>query len=471
VVDRAIDPLFAVRPAHGLYSGLMIWAFGDNPLPYHLAAAAALAGSVVLFWVVLRQLRLAPALAFAAAALFAVLPQLSTIRVWFAAACATWSMLFFLAGAACFLRYLDGAALRWRIGAVALWALSLAFYEVHAPLIGLLVLYAIWRRAECWRPRVLLRVAIRFAPELSLLIIATLVKAVVGNRISMIPLKPAALLFDWNYDWRVQYGLNLKALLLTNLWSPLDLGVRSAADVSASAIAASALAAVLVLARSWNQPAPRRRAAAVAGGAGVLLLFAGYGAFLLTTDLAFSPAGINNRTAVAAALGVGLIYSAIAFAVLQGRAASIALAALTFLLCLRTCAILQQWPAASAVQARFLTQAKQDLAALPPGSTVLVDRLCPYEGPAVVFETEWDMASALTRTLGRPVIANIVDSRMRFGRESATSSIYGFGFTYPYGPRTYRYDAGTRTVQPLAGPPRSSATRCPAGFPSHGVPF
>ena len=52
---------------------------------------------------------------------------------------------------------------------------------------------------------------------------------------------------------------------------------------------------------------------------------------------------------------------------------------------------------------------------LPAGSTVLLDRVCPYGGPGVVFETWWDTGPALSLTLGRKLDADVISEEQDYG--------------------------------------------------------
>ena len=40
---------------------------------------------------------------------------------------------------------------------------------------------------------------------------------------------------------------------------------------------------------------------------------------------------------------------------------------------------------------RVLASTQQRFPAMPPNSTLLLDGVCPYAGPAVVFEANWDL--------------------------------------------------------------------------------
>lgn len=76
---------FPGRPIQGIYLTLLFRAFGLDPLGYHLVNTAVLAVSAALLCSLLARLRVGRAQSFATTILFVMLPQLSTVRVWYAA--------------------------------------------------------------------------------------------------------------------------------------------------------------------------------------------------------------------------------------------------------------------------------------------------------------------------------------------------------------------------------------------------
>jgi hypothetical protein len=138
------------------------------------------------------------------------------------------------------------------------------------------------------------------------------------------------------------------------------------------------------------------------------------------------------------------------------------------------------WVAAYAKQQAILRSAQSDLANALPGSTIVLDGLCPYDGPAIVFETWWDVAGALTVALGKPVSGDVVSPRMTVTESGLATSIYNVPTLYAYGPRLLVYNPHRRSVVRLenaadarryfAEPDRFEAP-CPTGFVAHGVPI
>src|SRR5204862_18088 len=90
-----VRPSFLDRPAQGVYSVLLYRLFGLRPLGYHVINAMVLACMVALLYLVLRRLQPSRALAFGVALIYAVLPNYSTDRFWFAAFAAPLSILLY----------------------------------------------------------------------------------------------------------------------------------------------------------------------------------------------------------------------------------------------------------------------------------------------------------------------------------------------------------------------------------------
>jgi hypothetical protein len=232
----------------------------------------------------------------------------------------------------------------------------------------------------------------------------------------------------------------------------------------------------------WKVP-PRPALTALALGLGASLL--GYGIYVLVPAATFTAAGIGNRSMFAGATGVALaIAAAIALVtrlagplVRRGLGGAL-FALLAMLLSLTTARIADHWARAYGNQQAILGAAAVDLASNPAGSTVLLDGFCPYDGPAILFESDWGVSGALWLKFDRPITGNIIAPPMRFERDGIATSIYGYPYFYRYGPSTYVYDPGTRSAAALRNwtdareyLARRRAPDCPEGYPGHGVPI
>jgi hypothetical protein len=482
---------YATRPAQGLASGLLYYAFGLEPLPYVLVLLALVAASVVLFWSLLLRLRVEPAVAFAAAAVFAVLPQLSTVRVWFSTLCVAAAMMLFLAGAHSLLTWLRGRRLSSAVAVSLLWALCMAFYELFIPLMAGALAYAWWRDSDHDVRGRGLAAARPLLPHVLLIVGGVAAKVAFTDRtdgwypkfIAYQALRPG-------YDRETEFGFNFWAFAETHAFDTFALPLRSLDFFAeqqflphlAAGVAAGAIIFLGTVRFGWRL---ERASALKAVAAGVLVSALGYGIFVLNASTSFTPAGIGNRTAVASAMGIAIVIAASVLALAAkalpraNRAAGgVALALLGLLLTLASARISEHWARAYETQQAVLAHVEQDLGWLKPASIVLLDGVCPYDGPGIVFETDWDVAGAMSLVLKRPVAGNLIGRGMRFGRRGAVATIYSNSYSYPYGLNTYAYDVRTRTTTRLAD--WEAARRylrqrrprtCPRGYPGHGVPI
>lgn len=471
---------FAARPAHGMYLGALFETFGYAPLGYHLVNSAVLIGAICLLYKLLRELAFARSLAFAASVVALVLPQMSTIRVWISASQIPLSMLFAAASMRWQLQFARSGRRPLRVLAVMAALLSVGAYEIFGPLIVAFSIALAWRSLPAGGAG---KAAAILAPAAAVAF-AGFAKALVSGRAQAVPVTAA--LFRWDYDWRTDYGLNLFAALHVNFVATAErwlAGVTHIGTFPPIVLVASAIAAGLTywrLAKAKDAGQPRHLLLL-----GLLTFFAGYGVFLFTDEIMFSPNGIANRVSVAAALGVAMIIvSLIAFVErllpMRIRSAAFAsiIAVLTFVGTASTASSAAYWTKAAELQARFLVDVRRDLRAIPLGSTVIIDGICPYEGPSIVLEDGWAASGLMTHALGRRITADTVSPRMRLTQQGVATSIYNFRFAYPFGAALFVYDVRRHSVAPLSDPaaaisyfrsPNRWPLRCPSGYVGQGV--
>ena len=154
------------------------------------------------------------------------------------------------------------------------------------------------------------------------------------------------------------------------------------------------------------------------------------------------------------------------------------IALLTFVGTASTASSAAYWTKAAELQARFLVDVRRDLRAIPSGSTVIIDGICPYEGPAIVLEDGWAASGLMTHALGRKITADTVSPRMRLTEQGLATSIYNFRFVYAFGAALFVYDARRHSVTPLTEgfaaknyfrSPERPPLRCPPGYVGQGV--
>ena len=460
---------FAARPVQGLYLDLLYLCFGFRPLGYHIVNTTVLGAGALLFYLLLLRLRLGQSGSFATTLLFIMLPQLSTVRVWFAAFQIPLSMLLMFISLHCQLSYARSRRAPALVAAAAAGLLSVGAYEIFAPLLvgfAAALSFAVWRtRPSDQRHRSLALIAAGVLGVAGIALVLAC-KVLLSGRAGpvtdvhryMLGLRQ---LFRTDYDWRTDSGLNIFAMASTYFRSPargvVD-GFRALAtgEAGLETFAIAILIAVLCGLRLYAHGRAERMPTARLLQLGIAALLLGNATFLVVPSIVFTSTGMDNRVQVADALGVAMIFAAImgiaaGLAPVRYRQATFAAVVVIVVACAfaRITAIERYWAEAPALQRDILGAARADLRQLPANSTVILDGVCPYHGPAVVFETYWDTSAALTMALGRPVSADVVSSRMRVTGRGLETSIYNDPSDYPYGNHLYVYDAGRRIIVQL----------------------
>jgi len=504
-IFRAIyGDLVQMRPVQFLYLAGLYKVFGLDPLGYHVVNTLVLAAGAVLFYLVLRELREPRVLALTVPLVYALLPHYSADRFWVAAFQATLSMtLFFLClyadlkawrpNASPSRRLAWGLDWRWKAVSVAALLSSALAYEVFLPLFlfsPVLVGYAARQRASA-RPRSV-GVLASFAPNLLALGAVALFKVRTTSRADFGADDPV-----YHIEWFAKLVKSSAEVGFVELGLALPFRLHQIAGAyfdGATFVVGGALGALvfLYLSRVAEPSALPSVARAVAyGAAGLVLFVAGYAVFLTNYNALVTATGIANRVAIAGAVGVALCFAA-------GAGGISALFRSTPMRRWVFCAIVaflaggglvvnatvaSFWVEAYDEEQRVLAAVQNHFPVLPQGSTVLIDGLCPYVGPAVVFESSWDLAGALMlRYRDYALRADVLTPTSEVEDEGISTSIYGGAIytLYPYGENVYVYDYRRDASTPL---PNAGAARryfesagiaeppCPAGSAGYGVPI
>jgi hypothetical protein len=234
-----------------------------------------------------------------------------------------------------------------------------------------------------------------------------------------------------------------------------------------SAAVASVLVGAVVFAyfrrrRDLELPAPRQNGTPIwrlLAGAGVALIALGYASFLVTEEIYFTSAGIDNRVNIVAALGVAVLALGLVLGVIQwlpgrrqaaGFAVGLALLAATGTLITSTLA--DYWVSASARQDEVVSRLIRALPTKLQNSTVVLDGVCPEIGPGVVFAAPHDLAGFLRRHYHDPTIRANVATTGPVGVESGDLVISAalpwrtIPLSYPYGAHLFVYDWPRRSI-------------------------
>jgi hypothetical protein len=479
---------YAARPVQGLYLVLLYKLFGFHPLGYHLVNSAVIAAAITLFHSLLLRLKVDRASALAASVILVVLPQLSTIRVWYDTFQIPLAMLAALASLHCQLSFARSGRAGWAVAAGFTAVFSIAAYEIFAPFVAAfpLALLVAHRKEPAHR-------ALPLAALVVLVGMAAAAKFAVSNRASAPDVQRYAKgliqLVRPDYDWRTDYSLNLFAAANVHFWQPF-LGFVRAAEALVRGELGPFGARVGIAIASMSFWRLRAAEVSLRSAPNLLLLgiacfLLGHAVFLIAPAMSFSPTGIGNRALVAASLGMALLIVAAALHALRLVSArhrpllfASAVSAIAFLGTLRIVQIANFWTEAPAIQQHVIAAARLDLKAVPTGSFVMLDGVCPYHGPAVLFEAPWDVSGALSLALDRAIRADAVSPRMSLRPNGLATSIYGEPAHYPFGSSLYVYDPSRHKVAQLRD--RRTAvgyfreakrwrTPCPRAYVGHGV--
>jgi hypothetical protein len=473
-----LDAGMLVRPVQIAYLVLGFKAFGRHATAYHAVNSVVLGLSTVLLYFVLRELRTGRWIAFVIALVFGLLPHYSTDRFWISAHQATLSMAFAFLGICALLRSgrsEDRCSKTWLALAVVSLTLSILSYEVALGLIvASLVLLG---TREYLRMRAESRLTSRhlgaFVIAIIVLLLVCILKVRMQTRITthghflkyfLAHIKQQSWhavvqAVQFNF-W--SYGLKMPAVLV-NLYRHSAL--------SLAAVCSASLIAILVAAYLWkcmgSSTIPDRRACLWLILLGFPLFGLGFGLFFFDPRADFSTAGIDNRIAIASALGaacmlvgiVGMAASILTSDVARVRACSVAIGAICGMNCLVLYGIGFYWAGAASQQSAILRTVASNVRALPAGSVLLLDGFCRYYGPGVVFETDWDSTGAIQLLLGNPSLSSdVVSPNLRLRDTTVRTTIYGDPEgNYPYGDHLFVFNVQRQTFTSLPSKEAASA--------------
>lgn len=499
-----------MRPFQVLYLTGVYWLFGLHPLGYHAVNNTLLLLGVVLFYLVLRELGQTRTVALSVATVYALLPHYSTDRFWFAAHPVTFSMALYFSSL-----YADLRAVRshgnlvwtWKAASILSLLASTLTYEVFIPLFAfnLLLVWMHARKLDSPTVTKLSNASLVLLSGSSALLVAavaifkqmTTVRLQVQTSFLDHILSIAVRTVSWN-DQEYVHGLNFREALYVNYdayginltLTAIKLLRGHTPDWTVWAL--STLLALMIF--RYLSSASQQEENVFAGGRmikiivfGLVVFVLGYGIFFVSTDIQITAAGIGNRVSIAAAIGVaiflvgfiGVVSLVVPFPIWRRRL----FCGLVALLCAAGFLVIQTlssfWVASYRKQKEVLADIRKQFPRLS-AATLVLDGVCPYAGPAIVFESDWDLAGAL-KVLYRDgtLQAFVVTPNLRIKEDGLYPSLYGKETRYPYQnmwiynfgrKRTYYLPnaAGARSYFESLNPDFSGG--CPRGIEGVGVP-
>ncbi|HEY2468435.1 MAG TPA: hypothetical protein VGI45_11460 [Terracidiphilus sp.] len=466
------DSGMVARPVQLAYLVLGFKAFGQYATAYHLFNSVLLGLLGGLIYLVIRELGGERWPAFSIALVFGVLPHYATDRFWISAHQVTLSMAFALFGIYALVRSSRPQA-RWMawatVAAIAL-VLSILAYEVALGLIVALLGWIGWSTYKDARNSSRHRVEhlSGVVGTAAVLLIIGILKFRAQRRIALphhyanflmrFPeLSGHALVQAFRFNFWT-YGLHAPAVLM---------GLDRHAALSRNAIACAMVIALGVSAYMWRKggSGPTCRSCLWLLLMGLVLFWLGFVLFFPSAASNFSTAGLDNRVAMASALGASCVLVAMAglASLLLGSWRKPAYCVLIGVVCGVECLIVNGlgwfWVDAASRQSAILKDVAADVRTLPDGSVLLLDGFCGYSGPAVVFETDWDTTPAIQMALGNSSLrGDVVSRNLTLDDVAIKTSIYGDAEGhYSYGNRLFVYNARLHSVTDL--PSRSAAER------------
>jgi hypothetical protein len=229
------------------------------------------------------------------------------------------------------------------------------------------------------------------------------------------------------------------------------------------------------------------RSSLILGMAGLATFVVGYSTFLTNNAIQITPTGIGNRTSIAAALGVAATAAAL-FGLLAGAIRNSTTRSTAFAALLGTYAagsffvlstISSFWIDAYGRELDILNDVEAHVGTPPPNTTLMLGGICSYDGPAIIFESDWDLSGALRLHYGdRTLSADVLRPRFyRVSDSGLATFLYEGEDDYDFGTSLQLYDFRRKTSHALTdreatlrvfhdNPPDAD---CPSGMEGVGV--
>jgi hypothetical protein len=430
-----------MRPVQAFLLAILHHTFGTNPLPFHLVNNAALITGVICVYLVLVELRLSRIVSVAVALIYGLLPHYSTDRFWIAAMQANVSMALYFGSLYAELRAATSLRARWRWWTLATAArvLCVLAYEVFLPLLFVNPFIA-WvtarRRTAPPRERFLRPAGLLIQLALAAL---TLAPAII-YKISVTTRLGGSLSWDEHlrWGWRIYQGATSIAASDLGVLLPRAAWRLWLFSPSIPALAVSFVSGLLAYGYlAWTAGEdeaehPWRRALGLVG-VGLVAFWLGYAVPVVAKNAGYAPIGTANRLAIAAAAGVALVWvgcTSLATSWIPGamarRRSFAAITAILYALCVFVNASLGAvWVEAYRRQLDVIASIKREYPEFPGPGSLIIDGVCPYLGPAAVFESSWDLTGALQVLYARHELnAAVITPSMTVTDDALVESLY-----------------------------------------------
>lgn len=483
-----------IRPIQFLSYASLYKLFALIPLGYHVLNGIFFMLGLVLLYLILITLHQPRVLALATSVIYMLLPNYSTDRFWISVQ-ANLGMFFAFFGIYAHLRALrcrKAVFWGWQIFAILCVIASGLTYEVFLPLVLVTTVFLFASElAKDWpltvAGRAITRAAVRQGVIVITVILVVLVKMVWASRA-----QPTVEMGIISYGYWVikivvksfvySYGYHLLGLPFTVLHSLRD-------DFDWIMVTTAGVIGILIFVRmytSWGMSS-----GAVVTSRAKMLMYVACGVIVFVAGYSIASPnpvknGINNRIAIAGTLGVAVsvvgllgMLSSLAPGVWRKVSFSAAVGVIGMSGSLTIEVLGSLWIQSYRSQKEYLSDIRSHLPAIPAGTTLLLDGVCPYSGPAPVFEQPWDLSSALSILYDHPGIsANIVTRWLRVEPNGLITPFCCGEVKYPFD-HLFVYHFGRKISYPLPDADAAQSyfskistdrgSRCPVDFYGNGV--
>lgn len=457
----ATTPNTLMRPLQNLYDALLYRCFGTNPLGYQIVNAVVFLTIIMLFYLVLRRLRLPRIVTVAIPLVYALLPNYATDRFWYAAFQADLSILFFFFSLYAGLRAFSKRATRvflWKTVSLASMVLCVLSYEVALPMIFInMILF--WNPFEKFRQ-------LEKGAHVSNHAVFIVLNGIVLAYLVLFKAMTTTRLGKFNYAGDIihitvnvfQTNFGQLGIKLPYIWGE----ILAKYATPSMLVVGLVLYTLIFVYLYWITEKKKADFPSSIWMRNLLLcsiviFCSGYAIFLTNNKVGFSPTGIDNRVAIAAAIGIACAIVGgvgwISRRFLSDEMARWIFCIVIAIVCTGGFLIINTlasfWTRAYAKQRVILSDIKQQFSNMQKGSTLILDGVCPYVGPGVVFESQWDLKGALQTMYHDPKLqADIVTPRLKVKKNGIYTQIYTFPSHYSFD-HLFIYNVKMRKVYPI----------------------
>ncbi|WP_207435709.1 hypothetical protein [Sabulibacter ruber] len=484
------DRIARMRPVQIVNLAVMYWFFGEQLLGYHITNSVYILAIILLFYQSLRLLNLPRLLVITIPLVYGLLPHYSTDRIWMATFQTNISILMLFLNFIALEKYATtagGKSWAWEITSLLSLAVSILAYEIALPLFVFSFSIFMWRR--------------RVGPGIFSMLASHKVRAILFANFLVFGL---CIVFKawisirtggfessyWSHVTYVYIAGFLNDFIIYGLQSPLIAWQIFSNYSSVPLLGIGLSIGVLIFLYLKGEDLPNYSFLdwCKISLIGLLVYLAGYAIFLTTVQFMVHPTGLANRVTMAACIGVAICFVA-AICIASSLISSVRLKRYFMAISIAlvgTFGFITNYTIATFFHKAYQTQLdvisdiQKNIPDLKDNSVLIIDGFCPFNGPAPVFESYWDVTGALRITYNlEKVRGDFRGEGFRFDEKGVTSIVYGEEKFYAFNKDLIIYNLYNKqkvvldsfeAAKGYFGKEQSSiANACPEGEPGNGV--